>query len=87
MLKAISAGSMPIPARLLKSFNREKSVARKPASSEDRSYQPQGGLEFQVSRWFLAQLGWRWLRTDFVSGGFSNKTDLNGPFIQGGVKF
>jgi hypothetical protein len=87
MPKAISAGSMPIPAWLLKSFNRDKSVVRKPVSSEDWSYQPQGGLEFQVSRWFWAQLGWRWLRTDFVSGAFSNKTDLNGPFIQGGVKF
>jgi opacity protein-like surface antigen len=58
-----------------------------PISSEDWSYQLQGGLEFQVSRWFCAQLGWRWRRTDFVSGGFTNKTDLNGPFVQGGVNF
>jgi opacity protein-like surface antigen len=58
-----------------------------PISSEDWSYQLQGGLEFQVSRWFWAQAGWRWLRTDFVSAGFTNKTDLSGPFVQGGVNF
>lgn len=56
-------------------------------SSEDWSYQVQGGLEVQVSRWFWTQVGWRWLRTDFVSSGFTNKTDLSGPFIQGGVNF
>ena len=56
-------------------------------SSEDWSYQAQGGLEFQLSRWFWTQVGWRWLRTDYVSGGFTNKTDLSGPFIQGGVNF
>jgi hypothetical protein len=40
-----------------------------------------------VKNFFWLQLGWRWLRTDFVSGGFTNKTDLNGPFVQGGVNF
>lgn len=62
-------------------------VVKRPRSSEDWSYQLQGGLEFQVSRWFWAQVGWRWLRTEFVSAGFTNKTDLNGPFVQGGVNF
>jgi hypothetical protein len=62
-------------------------LVKKPISSEDWSYQLQGGLEFQISRWFWLQTGWRWLRTDFVSEGFTNKTDLNGPFIQGGVNF
>ncbi len=62
-------------------------LVRTPRSSEDWSYQLQGGLEFQVSRWFWLQAGWRWLRTDFVSEGFTNKTDLNGPFLQGGVNF
>ena len=47
----------------------------------------QGGLEFQVTRWLWTQLGWRYLKHDYVSGGFTNKTDLNGPFIQGGVNF
>jgi hypothetical protein len=64
-----------------------RTLVKKPISSEDWSYQLQGGLEFQVSRWFWVQLGWRWLRTDFVSGGFTNKTDLSGPFVQGGVNF
>jgi hypothetical protein len=62
-------------------------LVKTPISSEDWSYQLRGGLEFQISRWFWTQVGWRWLRTDFVSGGFTNKTDLNGPFIQGGVNF
>jgi len=64
-----------------------RTLVKKPISSEDWSYQLQGGLECQVSRWFWAQLGWRWLRTDFVSAGFTNKTDLDGPFVQGGVNF
>jgi len=64
-----------------------RTLVKTPITSEDWAYQVQGGLEAQVSRWFWAQLGWRWLRTDFVSGGFTNKTDLNGPFIQGGVNF
>src|SRR5262245_8792552 len=62
-------------------------LVKTPRSSEDWSYQLQGGLEFQISRWFWLQTGWRWLRTEFVSAGFTNKTDLNGPFVQGGVNF
>ena len=61
-----------------------RTIAREPVDSSDWSYQVQGGLEFQISRWFWLQVGWRWLRTDFVSGGFTNKTALNGPFVQGG---
>jgi hypothetical protein len=64
-----------------------RTLVKTPVSSEDWSYQLQGGLEFQVSRWFWAQLGWRWLRYGFVSGGFTDKSTLNGPFIQGGVNF
>jgi hypothetical protein len=64
-----------------------RTLVKTPISSEDMSYQLQGGLEFQISRWFWLQTGWRWLRTDFVSGGFTNKTDLSGPFLQGGVNF
>jgi hypothetical protein len=64
-----------------------RTLVKTPVSSEDWSYQVQGGLELQLSRWFWTQVGWRWLRTDFVSAGFTNKTDLNGPFIQGGVNF
>jgi hypothetical protein len=60
---------------------------RVPISSEDWSYQIQGGLEFQVTRWLWTQLGWRYLKYDYVSFGFTNKTELNGPFVQGGVNF
>ena len=56
-------------------------------SSEDWSYQIQGGVEFQVTRWLWTQVGWRYLQYDFVKSGFTNKTELNGPFIQGGVNF
>jgi opacity protein-like surface antigen len=62
-------------------------LVKTPISSEDWSYQVQGGLEFQVTHWMWAQVGWRYLKYDFVSGGFTNKTELNGPFIQGGVNF
>ena len=60
---------------------------RVPKSSEDWSYQIQGGLEFQVSRWLWTQIGWRYLKYDYVSAGFTNKTELNGPFVQTGVNF
>jgi len=62
-------------------------IVKEPVSSEDWSYQIQGGLEFQVTRWLWTQLGWRYLKYDYVSAGFTNKTELNGPFIQGGVNF
>jgi opacity protein-like surface antigen len=55
--------------------------------SSDWSYQLQGGLEFQLSRWFWTDIGWRYLKYDFVREGFTNKTALSGPFIQGGVNF
>jgi len=51
------------------------------------TWQVQGGLEFQITHMIWAQLGWRYLKYDFTSGGFSNETDLNGPFIQGGLNF
>ncbi len=64
-----------------------RSISRTPVDSSDWSYQVQGGLECQVSRWFWAQLGWRYLKYDYVVGGFTNKTALNGPFVQGGINF
>jgi opacity protein-like surface antigen len=64
-----------------------QTLVKTPISSEDWSYQIQGGLEFQVTRWMWAQVGWRYLKYDFVQEGFTNKTELNGPFIQGGVNF
>ena len=64
-----------------------RTLVKTPVSSSDWSYQVQGGVEFQVTRWMWAQVGWRYLKYDFVHGGFTNKTELNGPFIQGGVNF
>ena len=62
-------------------------IVRAPISSEDWSYQIQGGLEFQLTRWLWTQVGWRYLKYDYVSAGFTNKIELNGPFFQTGVNF
>ncbi len=64
-----------------------RTLVKKPISSADWSYQVQGGLEFQLTRWIWLQTGWRYLKYDYVSGGFTNKTALSGPLIQGGVNF
>jgi opacity protein-like surface antigen len=64
-----------------------RTIVREPVDSSDWSYQVQGGLEFQLSRWFSTQVGWRYLKYDFVQNGFTNKLDLNGPFIQGAINF
>lgn len=64
-----------------------RTFAKQPIDGSDWSYQVQGGLEIQVTRWMWSQIGWRYLKYDFVSGGFTNKTDLNGPFIQTGINF
>jgi opacity protein-like surface antigen len=64
-----------------------RTIMRDSVDSSDWSYQLQGGLEFQISRWFWAQAGWRYLKYDFVKSGFTNKIDLNGPFIQSGINF
>ena len=64
-----------------------RTIVREPVDSSDWSYQVQGGLEFQLSRWFSTQVGWRYLKYDFVQSGFTNKLDLNGPFIQGAINF
>ena len=64
-----------------------QTIVRAPVDSSDWSYQIQGGIEFQVTRWMWAQVGWRYLKYDFVQEGFTYKPELNGPFIQGGVNF
>ena len=64
-----------------------RTIAREPVDSSDWSYQVQGGLEVQISRWFWAQAGWRYLKYDYNQGGFTNKTALNGPQVQGGINF
>src|SRR6266480_2284066 len=62
-------------------------IVREPVDSSDWSYQVQGGLEVQLTRWMWTQIGWRYLKYDYNQGGFTNKTALNGPFIQGGINF
>jgi opacity protein-like surface antigen len=64
-----------------------RTIVRESVDSSDWSYQVQGGLEFQLSRWFSTQVGWRYLKYDFVKNGFTNKLDLNGPFIQSTINF
>jgi hypothetical protein len=64
-----------------------RNIVKTPRDSSDWSYQVQGGLEVQLSRWFWTQVGWRYLKYDYVSEGFTNKTALNGPFVQAGVNF
>jgi opacity protein-like surface antigen len=64
-----------------------RTIVREPVDSSDWSYQVQGGLEVQLTRSMWTQLGWRYFKYDYVSGGFTNKTALNGPFVQGGVNF
>ena len=64
-----------------------RTIVREPVDSSDWSYQVKGGLEFQLSRWFSTQVGWRYLKYDFVKNGFTNKLDVNGPFLQGAINF
>jgi hypothetical protein len=56
-------------------------------AASDFTWQVQGGAEFQVTRWLWSDVGWRYLKNDYTSGGFTNKTELNGPFIETGVNF
>ena len=56
-------------------------------AASDFTWQMQGGLEFQVTRWLYSNVGWRYMKYDYKSGGFSNETELNGPYIETGIKF
>ncbi len=51
------------------------------------SFAIQGGLEFQITHWLWTQAGWGYLKNDYSDGGFQNKTELSGPFLQVGVNF
>jgi opacity protein-like surface antigen len=64
-----------------------RTIVRDSVDSSDWSYQVQGGFECQLTRQLWTQAGWRYLKYDYKQGGFTNKTALNGPFIQGGVNF
>ena len=56
-------------------------------AASDFTWQVQGGFEFQITRCLYSNVGWRYLKFDYSSGGFSNKTEMNGPFIETGLKF
>jgi len=56
-------------------------------AASDFTWQVQGGLEFQVTRWMWSDVGWRYLKNDYTSGGFTNKTELNGPYMETGINF
>jgi hypothetical protein len=62
-------------------------IVKTPVDNSDWSYQVQGGLEFQLTRYIWTQVGWRYLKYDYNTAGFTNKTDLNGPFLQTGINF
>ncbi len=56
-------------------------------AASDFTWQVQGGLEIQTTRSIYSQIGWRYLKNDYTSGGFTNKTELNGPFLETGIRF
>jgi hypothetical protein len=56
-------------------------------AASDLTWQVQGGLELQITRWLYSNMGWRYLKNDYQSGGFTNKTELNGPYIETGFSF
>ena len=62
-------------------------IVKTPVDSTDWSYQVQGGLEIQTTRCIWTQIGWRYLKYDYRTAGFTDKVDLNGPFIQSGINF
>jgi hypothetical protein len=56
-------------------------------AASDFIWQVQGGLQFQLTRSLYSDAGWRYLKYDYTSGGFTNKTELIGPYIQSGINF
>jgi len=55
--------------------------------ASDFTWQAQGGVEIQLARWLKSKIGWRYLKYDYTSGGFSNQTALNGPYIETAITF
>ena len=51
------------------------------------SYAIHGGVEFQITHWLWSQVGWAYQKNDYNVDGFTNKTELSGPFVQFGVNF
>jgi hypothetical protein len=56
-------------------------------AASDLTWQVQGGLEVQATRWIYSDIGWRYLKYDYTSGGFTNKTELSGPYLETGFTF
>ncbi|HKP03800.1 MAG TPA: hypothetical protein VJU77_10640 [Chthoniobacterales bacterium] len=53
----------------------------------DFTWQVQGGLELQITRSIYSNIGWRHLKNDYTSGGFTDKTAMSGPYIETGINF
>jgi opacity protein-like surface antigen len=64
-----------------------RTIAKEPVDSSDWSYQVQGGVELQLTRNIWTQLGWRYLKYNYRKEGFTDKNELNGPFLQTGLNF
>ena len=56
-------------------------------ANSDFTWQVQGGFEVQLTRSMYTDIGWRYLKNDYTNGGFVNKTELNGPFLETGINF
>ena len=56
-------------------------------AASDFTWQVQGGVEFQVTRCLYSDVGWRYMKYDYRKAGFTDKTELNGPFLQTGINF
>jgi opacity protein-like surface antigen len=64
-----------------------RTIMRESVDSSDWSYQVAGGLEFQLTRQIWTQVGWRYMKYDYRKAGFTDKIELNGPFLQTGLNF
>ena len=64
-----------------------RTIVRESVDSSDWSYQVAGGLEFQLTRQIWTQVGWRYMKYDFRKAGFTDNSELNGPFLQTGINF
>ena len=56
-------------------------------AASDFTWQAQGGLEVHVTRCIYSDIGWRYLKNDYASGGFTDKTAMSGPYIEAGITF
>jgi len=64
-----------------------RTIRRESVDSTDWSYQVAGGLEIQLTRQIWTQVGWRYMKYDFKKNGFTDKNEMNVPFLQTGLNF